>query len=99
MTVHTLNATYYAYLDVLSSFPKSVRDDLEVVAKDFRAFSSGIPVNLNSSEYRKRQETEMNMVENILFAMENDIETADNDVQDINKRLSEIENLINTNKK
>ena len=88
---HSLNSFYYGYLGSLSLLPKSARKTHFEVAKKWKSFPNGTPLDLTQEEYEQFQMQEMAKCEEELNHLNAVVNYEDRILDDLEKQLDNME--------
>ena len=88
---HSLNALYYGYLGSLSLLPKSARKTHFDLAKRWKSFPNGTPLDLAQEEYEQFQMQEMAKCEEELNHLNAVVNYEDRMLDDLEGRIDELE--------
>lgn len=88
---YSINAFYYGYLGCLSLFPKSARKKHYELAKKWKHYPNGVPLDLPQEEYERFMEYESNRVEKELNKMEARINYEDRKLNDMEKQIEQLQ--------
>ena len=91
---YSINAFYYGYLEILSLIPKSARKTHYELAKDWRNFPNGTPLDLSQEEYQQFQEYEVHKVEKIITEYGSKVNFEEYKWDDIEKQIEELTEAI-----
>lgn len=96
---YMLNALYYDYLEFMSLLPSKALEVHKKLAPQWKHYPNGTPMNLSREEYERFQEKEMNKYDDLLRSVQKSNNQAESDVEDLQHRLDNIEDMMNSNAK
>ena len=85
---HSLNAFYYGYLGSMSLLPKSARKTHFEMAKKWRCFPNGTPLDLTQEEYEQFQMQEIAKSEEEMNALRAAVNYEDRSLDEIIEKIS-----------
>jgi len=88
---HSLNAFYYGYLGNLSLLPKSARKNHFELAKKWRCYPNGTPLDLTQEEYEQFQLQEIAKSEEEMNKLNAAVNYEDKHLDEIEDRLNKVE--------
>lgn len=88
---YPLAAMYYGYLGSLSMLPKSARTTHFEMAKKWKAFPNGTPLDLTQEEYEQFQMQEMSKYDEAIHNMLDEVTYEDYKLQQMEQQLNELE--------
>lgn len=91
---YSINAFYYGYLGCLSLFPKSTRKTHYEMAKKWKHYPNGVPLDLPQEEYERFMEYENNRLEKELDKMDVRINYEERKLNDIEKQIEQLQEAL-----
>ena len=91
---YNINAFYYAYLGSLSLFPKSARKTHYEMAKKWKNFPNGTPLDLPQEEYEQFQVYEINRLNEGVEKYGAQVNFEERKLNELEKQLEELEDAV-----
>lgn len=92
---YSINAFYYGYLGNLSLLPKSARKPHYEMAKKWRNFPNGTPLDLPQEDYEQFQLNEMNLCQDEMEKLSAHVNYEDRKLNELEKQIEELSDNIN----
>lgn len=94
--IYTINAFYYGYLGSISLLPKSVRNLHYELAKKWKNFPNGTPLDLSQEEYEQFQAYEINRLEEEIEKYGAQVNYEERKLNELEKQIDELSDAIGT---
>ena len=91
---YAINSFYYGYLGCLSLLPKSARKVHYELAKKWRNFPNGTPLDLSQEEYEQFQAYEVNRYEEEVSKYGNQVNYEERRLNELENQVEQLQNAI-----
>ena len=88
---YSINAFYYGYLGSLSLLPKSARKTHYEMAKKWKSFPNGTPLDLSQEEYEQFQMNEINRYQEEISKYGEQVNYEERRVNELEKQIEELD--------
>ena len=93
---HYINGFYYGYMGTLSLLPKSAREKHFKMAKKWKCFPNGTPLDLSQEEYEQFQMQEVALIDEEINRFNAALNYTERQLEDLDNRLDELEKIAST---
>ena len=94
---HYINGFYYGYMGSLSLLPKSAREKHFKVAKKWKCFPNGTPLDLSQEEYEQFQMQEVELINEEINRFNAALNYTERQLNELGERIDELEKIANMN--
>lgn len=91
---YSINAFYYGYLGSLSLLPKDARKLHNEMAKKWKHFPNGTPLDLSQEEYEQFQAYEMNQYQEELEKYGAQVNYEERKLDELEKKIDQLQDVV-----
>lgn len=93
---HYINGFYYGYMGTLSLLPKSAREKHFKIAKNWKCFPNGTPLDLSQEEYEQFQMQEVALIDEEMSRFNAALNYTERQLDDLGKKIDALEKIAST---